>query len=216
MCSVSVVADFTTLQMADQIHPPVCIVKPGIAVKPSLREAFDEGLFSDVTLCCGKNKFPAHRILLAAESTVFRAMFETDMKEAKENQVVIDDSIDPAVVQEMISFTYTGQVEGISEIAADLLEIADKYDMDDLMALCENELSATLNIDNAAEILILADDHNRHSLRKVVLHFISRNLYFILKTDGWKRMLQSHGGLVHTVLDNVAKLLHEMSSAPSS
>ena len=48
---------------------------------------------TDITLLCGEERFPAHKIILAARSDVFAAMFQhTETEEAHANKVRIEDT----------------------------------------------------------------------------------------------------------------------------
>ena len=57
---------------------------------------------SDVTLICDGEKFLAHKVVLAARSDVFSAMFQHDgTKEAESNQVLIEDT-DPKTLERFL------------------------------------------------------------------------------------------------------------------
>ena len=56
----------------------------------------DEGEFIDVRLKVGEDFFPAHRIVLAANSDYFHAMFTDGMKESNQEVIELkDESISP-------------------------------------------------------------------------------------------------------------------------
>ena len=63
--------------------------------------------FSDVTLVVGSEELKVHRLVLSARSPVFNTMFQVDMREKSTNRVEITD-IELPVVQEMLTFIYTG------------------------------------------------------------------------------------------------------------
>ena len=57
---------------------------------------------ADFTLTCDKKRFPAHKIILAARSKVFEAMFRHhDTKEARTNEVMIEDT-DPDTLERFL------------------------------------------------------------------------------------------------------------------
>ena len=66
----------------------------------------DAGHF-DVTLVAGEKEFRAHKLILSGRSPVFTQMFEHEMKEKSTNTVEIDD-IEPEILEEMITYIYTG------------------------------------------------------------------------------------------------------------
>nr|XP_020475518.1 kelch-like protein 20 isoform X2 [Monopterus albus] len=53
--------------------------------------------FCDVTLCCGGQEFPCHRIVLASFSSYFQAMFSTDLIESKQERVAIN-GVEPQMI----------------------------------------------------------------------------------------------------------------------
>ena len=87
---------------------------------------FQSGQFSDVTLVVGEKEFKAHRLILAARSVVFAAMFyHENTKEMQEGKVIITD-IDEDVFSELLRFMYTGKVSVLDFCAVELFVAADK------------------------------------------------------------------------------------------
>ena len=72
-------------------------------------DLFDKMPSSDVNFNIGGREFPAHKLILAARSKVFEAMFKHSTKENVTNQIEIED-IKPEVFQELLRFIYTGRV----------------------------------------------------------------------------------------------------------
>lgn len=90
-----------------------------------LEKLVDNKKFSDVTFNVGGAKFSAHKNILAMKSQVFEAMFEHDMKENAKNEVDIE-GINREVFKEMLRFMYAGKVNGIENIADQLLIAANR------------------------------------------------------------------------------------------
>ncbi|XP_055846252.1 protein roadkill-like [Episyrphus balteatus] len=154
---------------------------------------------SDVKLVVGKVEFPAHKIILASRSDVFKAMFEHDMKETKSGRVVITD-VKPEVIQEMLHFIYTGSSQKIKEMADELFIAADKYALDDLKKMCEITLYEKLSIDRAADTFILADRYNMELLKKETINYIIFHGKDITETIGWEEMTIKHPALINETL----------------
>ena len=149
-----------------------------------------EGFLTDFTLVAGEREFKVHKVVLATQSTVFRRMIETDMKESQDNCITIRD-FTPEVVEELVTYLYTGMcsfpdsLEGIKE---DLLRIANKYELLHLKALSEEALCEALNSENVVDTLVLADMHSADQLKSACLTFIKDRISYVLDSPGWHRL----------------------------
>ncbi|XP_014237849.1 speckle-type POZ protein A-like [Trichogramma pretiosum] len=132
---------------------------------------------SDVKLrsSCGK-EIPAHRIVLAAASPVFKAMFNHDMLENKTQSVDMNDiSYDTAV--EMLRYIYTGAVKNHEiPFIIDLSAAADKYQLESLKNKCEQILGSKLSAENAIVILKVADKYSMKNLKQKAVDFVKSNI----------------------------------------
>lgn len=74
---------------------------------------FRQGFLCDVVFICGtgqiKQRIAAHRLVVATLSDYFRAMFESNMLETKQREIVIND-IDPDALEKLIFYAYEGLV----------------------------------------------------------------------------------------------------------
>ncbi|KAL6953838.1 hypothetical protein U1Q18_046968, partial [Sarracenia purpurea var. burkii] len=109
------------------------------------------------------------------------------------------------VMEEVLRYIYTGNVENLEELADDLFEAADKYDLAELKAMCENVLSSNLSVDSAAKTLALADMHHANELKSEAMDYIVMNSSSVMCTEGWKAI----------VADSRSDLLNEVCQALS-
>ena len=71
----------------------------------------DQDQFIDVRLKVCEDIFPAHRIVLAANSDYFHAMFTAEMKESNQEVIELkDESISSAAVKIVMDSIYTGDL----------------------------------------------------------------------------------------------------------
>jgi hypothetical protein len=119
---------------------------------------------------------PAHRYVLAVQSSVFRAMFKASIQETSTNIVVIPDFPTP-VVRELVRFLYEDRChkEVLEEHAQHLLAMADKYDVQGLAKLCEAFLIDNMNVSNAIALLQLAEEYRADAFKARVLTFLRTN-----------------------------------------
>jgi speckle-type POZ protein len=108
-----------------------------------------------------------------ARSKVFAAMFSNKMLESSMNTVEIPD-FDEEIVEGMLEYMYTGQVESLPEKAPDLLQIAEKYDLPGLKDECEHTMAENLSVETAAEVLLMAHLYSANVLKPKVIDFINR------------------------------------------
>jgi speckle-type POZ protein len=155
-----------------------------------LEELFDDMSFSDVIFKVGGSEFPAHKIVLAARSEVFKAMFQHATKEKSTNHVEIED-IEPDVFQQLLRFIYTGRLTAatMEKMAVGLLVVADKYLLTELKAACERHLIRFMSIQNCLELLMLEenDHHPAYGLREEAINFFRLHPAEVILTDGWKK-----------------------------
>jgi speckle-type POZ protein len=144
----------TTLASTHPRPAGVAINSPD-ELSTQLGELFDKMPSSDVNFNIGGREFPAHKLILAARSEVFDAMFKHQMKENSTNQIKIED-IDPEVFQELLRFIYTGRVSTatMEAMAVGLFVAADKYLLSGLKNECENYLIHDMSPDNCIELLL--------------------------------------------------------------
>ncbi|XP_025020245.1 kelch-like protein 6, partial [Python bivittatus] len=85
-----------------------------------------ENSLTDVTLCVGSMQFSCHRVVLAAASNYFRAMFCNDLKEKNEEKIVIK-GVDAETMQILLDYTYTSKVLITKENVQKVLEAASLF-----------------------------------------------------------------------------------------
>ena len=167
-----------------------------------------------MTFVCGQREFPVHKAILSARSKVFQAMFEHKMLETERSRVEIED-IDGDIMFEILRFIYTGKAQNMDKLADALLPAADKYCLERLKVQCEEALCTTIDRDNVADTLILADLHSATQLRQQAIDFINthtqgrskQELFLkiflfcclhsdVLETVGFQTMIRTHPHLL--------------------
>lgn len=138
--------------------------------------------FSDVTITAEETSFHLHKNILSVGSEVFAAMFQHDMKENNQNAVEIKD-IKPYVLQELFRFIYCGKIFKIEKIACELLIAAEKYNIEELKTLCEEEIIEGVDENNAVKCLNLAVENNAERLKKETIQWISFNLESMIEKE---------------------------------
>ncbi|NWJ05686.1 KLH23 protein, partial [Crypturellus undulatus] len=135
-------------------------------VLEALRAFHLDGLFTDVALQSGSGRLlHCHRALLAACSSYFRAMFTADMKEKSKKQVRLP-GLSHAVLEALVNYAYTAQIQITERNVQSLLEAADLLQFVAVKKACERFLVRRLDTDNCIGMHSFAEYHHCSELEK--------------------------------------------------
>ncbi|XP_058518128.1 kelch-like protein 6 isoform X2 [Ochotona princeps] len=85
-----------------------------------------ENALTDVTLCVDIQEFSCHRVVLAAASNYFRAMFCNDLKEKYEKRIIIK-GVDAETMHTLLDYTYTSKALITKQNVQRILEAANLF-----------------------------------------------------------------------------------------
>ena len=128
----------------------------------------EQGEFIDVRLKVGADEFAAHRIVLAANSDYFHAMFAHGMKES--NQEVIDlkdENISVAAMKIVMDSIYSGEINVNDENVFEVLLTADHLQVTSVVQQCCKYLETEVvemkfDVQTYCRVILVA---NRHGLK---------------------------------------------------
>ncbi|XP_067852355.1 kelch-like protein 3 isoform X3 [Heptranchias perlo] len=123
-----------------------------------MNELRSKNTLCDVTIVAEDVEIAAHRIVLAACSPYFCAMFTGDMTESKAKKVEIKD-IDGHTLSKLIDYIYTAEVEVTEENVQVLLPAASLLQLMDVRTACCDFLQSQLHPTNCLGIRAFADVH---------------------------------------------------------
>lgn len=159
-----------------------CAIKINNNIYTDFKKLFNNREFADMTFKLNNQRIiKAHKTILIARSSVFSAMFSHDMKEQFKSEVIISD-ISAEVFEGMLEYIYTDKVTNLDALASELLYAADKYALEGLKEQCGISLWKVINVNNAADILLLANRHNIPELLEYTQNFIHNHIIDIMKT----------------------------------
>merc|ERR1719347_1344589 len=160
----------------------------------------ETGELADTTLVSGAREFRCHKVILAARSSVFKAMFTHDMEETRDNVVNIVD-IEADTIHDMLLYMYGKEDADLDTKAERLLIAADKYNLTDLKAQCELSLSQNIKIENVLDLLLLADLHRATTLKKKIFKYIVDNGREIMAQVDWRDKLELYPNIMADMLE---------------
>nr|XP_018670466.1 kelch-like protein 6 [Ciona intestinalis] len=144
-------------------------------IQDSIREMAQDSRFTDVIIEVEGHSFRCHRIILAASSQYFRAMFCASYRERDQSSVEIK-GVTIDVMKVLIRYAYTSYLEINTENAQTVLEAASLLQFTRVMEACANYFASQLSIENAPGIMELAQRHSLTELQQLatlecVTHF---------------------------------------------
>ncbi|XP_029805010.1 actin-binding protein IPP isoform X5 [Suricata suricatta] len=127
--------------------------------------------FCDVQLQVGKETFKVHRLILAASSPYFAALFTGGMKESSKDVVQIL-GIDAGIFQILLDFIYTGIVNiGVNNVQ-ELIVAADMLQLTEVVNLCCEFLKGQIDPLNCIGIFQFSEQIACHDLLEFTENYI--------------------------------------------
>ncbi len=164
--------------------------------------------FSDFIIQVGECIYPVHRSILAARSNVFLTMFQQKDTIEMTSSILILNDYNPSSIDLFLQYLYSDTCVLTDEKKAEeILELADKYNVESLKILAEDYF--ILNKDNCLRLLILADRHTATRLKDATLKFINNNLSQIFSDTGtadWTTFRQTYPNLVADLYEKALNL----------
>lgn len=145
---------------------------------------------SDLTIRCQDKETRVHKLILSARSPVFRAMLGSDMVERLQGVIHIEDAC-MEVVQQMVRYLYTAKVDHDFTRTKELLVLANKYQVLELVNYCSSRIFESLSEDNALEIGMFGEMHNSEVLINRCAKYICYDMTDSLGDDWMSRMKES-------------------------
>lgn len=142
--------------------------------------------FADVFIICksadgnGIQRIPAHKSILMLSSRVFEAMFSGLYKENRE--VVIDDTFAESM-KEFLQFLYLAEGTITMENVFEIINLAEKYEINWCMKYCTTFLQQNLTIDNVCQSYASAILFKNAELKVACVDLIVLNTENVLKTS---------------------------------
>ncbi|CAL5007423.1 unnamed protein product [Urochloa decumbens] len=190
-----------------------------IKVTPSdilenLGKLLESGERSDVTFKVKGEVFHAHKFVLAMRSRVFEAELYGPMRDKKRQSITVED-MEPDAFKALLEFMYTDSLPPMDDL--DLLEkedlvkhllvAADRYGVERMKLMCESILWKSLDINNAATILAVADQYHCNNLKKACIGYISslNRMDDVVASQGYENLKRTCPAFVVDLWERVAK-----------
>lgn len=147
--------------------------------------------YSDVTFIVEGTKLPAHKILLAARSSYFRALLYGGLAETSQNEIELKVPLE--AFKALLDYIYTGCMSLAKmkeENILDSLGLANQYGFESLELAISAYLTNNLSLKNCCAILDAARLYNLETLSDVCMTFMDRNSTELLNSSTFKTLSQ--------------------------
>ncbi|CAI9559344.1 unnamed protein product, partial [Staurois parvus] len=130
----------------------------------------DQGQLLDVILTINNDVIQVHKVVLAACSDYFRAMFTGGMREARQDVIEIK-GVSSRGLRHIIDFAYTAEVTLDLDCIHDVLGAAVFLQMVPVVELCEEFLKSEMSVETCLNIGQMATTFSLASLKESVDSF---------------------------------------------
>nr|CAH0100223.1 unnamed protein product [Daphnia galeata] len=139
-------------------------------------------MLTDVRLDVVNESFHAHKIVLAAASPYFKAMFTSGLRE-KDASIVKLQGVCPTVMNKLLSFIYTGEIVINQLVVCQLLPTANMLQVSPVIQACCTFLENQLDPSNALGIAAFAEQHHCNNLYKAANEFIDQHFIQVCQEE---------------------------------
>ncbi|XP_039269437.2 uncharacterized protein LOC120344336 [Styela clava] len=153
-----------------------------VNVMLSMEQMKNREFLCDFIINVDKYSFKTHRVVLAACSSYFNAMFSSNMKEVREGSVTMMD-IESDAMRKCIEYMYVGEVDISMEEVEDVLHVSKLIQLDGLSEECFKYLQEHLSADNCLSSMSLSQMYGREDVSIVIEEYIRQNLEFVITTE---------------------------------
>lgn len=169
-------------------------------VVTKIASLYAERLMSDVLLVVGDEELPAHRLILCASSDVFQVMLmNSTWSESQEKRIVLKETPACAAVFEVfLKYLYTGKIQVNYANVIPMLQLADKYNVKDLLQLGLDFMARNVAIAAKRNQIVswyqFATNCGYKDTSQLCLDFIKWNFEMVTESIDWPNM--EHESLV--------------------
>jgi len=162
------------------------LMKPLIhnSVQPIL-SSLDNSEFSDVTLLVERQQIYCHRVVLAARSDYFSALYSHGFREAKEGVIEIGDLSHESMLS-LLRYFYSDTLPIDMDKLIELLTLCERFSVPSLKSRCEEALAPSICVENAALLYKYAKAYQCLRLKEICLVFIEDNFSQVICTQAFE------------------------------
>ncbi|KAI6174523.1 Speckle-type POZ protein B [Aphelenchoides bicaudatus] len=148
---------------------------------------FNDPDFSDCEIHVADKVFHVNKMILKLHSEVFLACFRHNSVESQTNKIHIEDA-DADMVEAMLKFMYSADVEELDSKAFELFKLSDRYNVVGLKNLCANNMCSNLSVGTVFNCLRVAYQVNNEELKNKCICFVADNPGQVMEQPEWNEL----------------------------
>uniref|UniRef100_A0A0N5B281 Speckle-type POZ protein (inferred by orthology to a human protein) n=1 Tax=Strongyloides papillosus TaxID=174720 RepID=A0A0N5B281_STREA len=172
----------------DNLDTSINVTTPQSKLSLDYGNMFESSLFYDCVIKVEDTEIKVHKAVLATRSPAFYDIFNSTSDQSQTNIIEIRD-FNIEVVRKMLNYIYKDEISDIQDMANEMFEIANKYELDRLKAISEQFMCNSLTNDNVLERFALSDKCPTERLKECCEEFILKNLEYLTKTKEWEKFV---------------------------
>lgn len=149
------------------------------------------GELSDVTFIVEGVKIPAHKVILSASSSYFRALFFDGFAESSQKEIKLHVNLEPLKL--VLKYIYTGHISLVGfdgDQIMELCNLANQYDIESLKRAISKHLAHNISLDNCHSMLISAQTYAMDDLKAACFKFFDRNCIEMIQQEAFNKIPQ--------------------------
>ncbi|XP_025059505.1 kelch-like protein 6 [Alligator sinensis] len=158
-------------------------------IREGFKKLYQNQQLCDATIVTEGQRFPCHRMLLAAVNPYFRAMFVNSFKESHDGEILMHD-MDPFTLQTVLNYLYTEEISITAESAQAVFVAASRLQILPLLEICTSFLLKEVSLKNCVKLYELGYAHNEQALLQAAMRHISLNFRRLFVKANSFRQLQ--------------------------
>ncbi|KAM9553340.1 kelch repeat and BTB domain-containing protein 2-like [Salvelinus alpinus] len=164
-----------------------------VSLLEQLKLFYEQKLLTDVVLLVEDHEFPCHKMVLATCSSYFRAMFMSGLSESKQSHVQLR-NVNPATLQMIITYAYTGNLAINDNTVEPLYETACFLQVEDVLLQCRDYLVKKIHADNCVRMLSIGDLFSCVELKQSAKRMVEHKFSVVYRQEAFLQL--SHELLV--------------------
>ena len=145
------------------------------------------GLFNDINIQVGNERFPCNKMVLSCYSTYFQTMFRTEMQERYQDTIELQ-GFDGKYMKMLIDYMYGETIAVDDGNVVQVLAAADYVQLQDVKDFCIECLKTSLSIANCLDALTAYSLYMPESSRDHIYLFISDNFDAVFQQEKFKNL----------------------------